>query len=99
VDNLITLSFLWFLEGVGLSIWYVFLQAAVPKASSSQIWGKAYGLQNLAYYAPYALGAFIGGVLYTFLGVYLTFYTAALFLVLAPLPLIVMSLRGIRLER
>ncbi len=96
-NNLATLSLLWFLEAVGLSIWYVVLQALIPKVSSSRIWGRAYGLQNLAYYAPYALGAFVGGVLYAVFGVYLTFYTAALFFVLAPLPLIVVSLKGIKL--
>lgn len=97
VNNLITLSALWTLEAVGLSIWYVLLQAVVPKAGSSHVWGRAYGLQNMSYFAPYALGALVGGALYSFVGVEAVFYTAALFFVLAPAPLLIMVLKGIKL--
>lgn len=96
-SNLITLSALWALEAVGLSIWYVLLQAVVPKAGSSHVWGRAYGLQNMSYFVPYALGALVGGALYSFVGVEAVFYTAALFFVLAPAPLLIMVLKGIKL--
>jgi len=97
VNSLITLSALWTLEAVGLSIWYVLLQAVVPKAGSSHVWGRAYGLQNMSYFAPYALGALVGGILYSFVGVEVVFYTAAFFFLLAPVPLLIMKLKGIKL--
>lgn len=97
VNNLMALSVLWALEAVGLSIWYVVLQAIIPKLSSSYVWGRAYGLQNMSYFASYTLGALVGGALYSFVGVEAVFYSAAFFFALAPLPLLLMILKGFKL--
>lgn len=93
-NSLILLSALWAIEGLGLVLWNVVINALISTITPKDVWGKSYGLENATYYLPYALGAVVGGVVFLYYGVVAAFYLGALFFFLAPIPFVLSYNRG-----
>lgn len=86
--SIIILSALWGLEGVGLSIWTLFVQHEISHVLPLELWGPGYSALNSTYYLSYAIGAAAGGVLFSMLGPIGSFWTASALIFLVPFPVI-----------
>ncbi len=91
---IIILSALWGIEGVGLSIWTLYVQHEISRALPFEQWGPGYSALNSTYYFSYAVGAAAGGVLFSLLGPVGSFWTASALIFLVPFPIIITRLHN-----